>query len=377
MSTATFPTVSIILPTLNAGALLENCLASIAAQTWPKDRLEIVIADAFSTDNTRDIAKKFGAIVIDDRGKNMEEGKRLALQHATGEYIIFVDADNEFTHPDCIELAVRALEKNPQALGVESYYLPSPKMSSFCRYVTARLHISDPLCWMLTTNPILVARENVTATNATRSGAAVPAVTAGVSPAMLFEGETPSAAGGTPAPLPQVERWTLPAGSLSYPLGANGFVFRRADLESVKAGEHFQDTHVALHLMRAGKREWLRLRGRGVHHYYIQSLWTFVRKRRRATVHFLRVQEEMPVNWMKEKPPVPTWLAGLYCVSGIAPLYHALRGWRRDGDAAWLWHVPASLGSVLGAAWGVWTYKTNKGNRKLIADLQVKQTLRK
>ena len=152
MSTATFPTVSIILPTLNAGALLENCLASIATQTWPKDRLEIVIADAFSTDDTRDIAKKFGATVIDDRGKNMEEGKRLALQHATGEYIIFVDADNEFTHPDCIELAVRALEKNPQSLGVESYYLPSAKMSSFCRYVTARLYISDPLCWMLTTN---------------------------------------------------------------------------------------------------------------------------------------------------------------------------------------------------------------------------------
>lgn len=334
MSAATFPTVSIILPTLNAGALIENCLASIAAQTWPKDRLEIVIADAFSTDNTRDIAKRFGAMVIDDRGKNMEEGKRLALQHATGEYIIFVDADNEFTHPDCIELAVRALEKNPQALGVESYYLPSTKMSSFCRYVTARLHISDPLCWMLTTNPILVARDG------------------------------------------KVERWTLPAGSLSYPLGANGFVFRRADLESVKAGEHFQDTHVALHLMRAGKREWLRLRGRGVHHYYIQSLWAFVQKRRRATVHFLRVQEEMPVNWMKEKPPVPTWLAGLYCVSFFAPLYHALRGWMRDGDAAWLWHLPASYGSVLGAAWGVWTYRTNRGNRRIVADLQVKQTLK-
>ena len=159
MSTATFPTVSIILPTLNAGALLENCLASITSQTWPKDRLEIVIADAFSTDDTRDIAKRFGAMVIDDRGKNMEEGKRLALQHATGEYIIFVDADNEFTHPDGIELAVRALEKNPQTLGVESYYLPSPKMSSFCRYVTARLHISDPLCWMMATNPILVARD--------------------------------------------------------------------------------------------------------------------------------------------------------------------------------------------------------------------------
>ena len=273
--------------------------------------------------------------MLDDTGKNMEEGKRLALRHATGDYIMFVDADNELTHRDYLELAIRALEANPQALGVESYYLPSAKMSSFCRYVTARLHISDPICWLMTTNPHLVERDG------------------------------------------EVERWTLPDGSFSYPLGANGFVFRRADLESVQAGDHFQDTHVALHLMRAGKREWLRIRGRGVHHYYIQTLWAFVQKRRRATVHFLRVQEEMPVNWMKEKPPVPTWLAGLYCLSFFGPLYHVVRGLLRDSDAAWLWHLPASYGSFIGAAWGVWTYKMNKGNRQLIADLQVKQTLKK
>jgi hypothetical protein len=61
--------------------------------------------------------------------------------------------------------------------------------------------------------------------------------------------------------------------------------------------------------MKNGKREWLRIRGRGVHHYYVQTLWGFVQKRRRATVHFLRVQENAKTNWMKEKPPVPLWLA--------------------------------------------------------------------
>jgi hypothetical protein len=159
MAEAEHPKISIIMPTLNAGALLDNCLASVAAQTYPRDRLEIILADAFSKDATRDIAKKYGARVIDDTGKNMEEGKRLALTHATGDYIVFVDADNEFTHPDFLALAVRALEKNPQALGVESYYLPSAKMSSFCAYVTHRLHISDPICWLMSANPIAVARD--------------------------------------------------------------------------------------------------------------------------------------------------------------------------------------------------------------------------
>jgi glycosyltransferase involved in cell wall biosynthesis len=333
-SRSEYPKLSVIIPTLNAAALLDNCLASIARQTYPRDHYEIILADAFSNDATRDIARKYGATVIDDPGKNMEEGKRLALGYATGEFIIFADADNEFTHPDYLELAVRALQKNPQALGVESYYLPSSKMSSFCAYVTHLLHISDPICWLMSTNPVPVNREG------------------------------------------EVERWTLPEGSFSYPLGANGFVFRRSDLESVKASEHFQDTHVALHLMKAGKREWLRLHGRGVHHYYVQTLWGFVKKRRRATVHFLRVQQEMPVNWMKEKPPIPGWLAALYCVSFVGPLYHTLVGLVRDRDWRWLWHGPACFVSVIGLAWGIATYKRHGTEKKLIAELQVKQTLK-
>jgi glycosyltransferase involved in cell wall biosynthesis len=327
--------ISVIIPTLNVEAILENCLASIARQNYPQEKIEIILADAHSTDRTREIAKKFGATVLDDDGKNMEEGKRLALQHATGEFIVFVDADNEITHADYIELAVKALAANSQALGVESYYLPSPKMSSFCAYLTALLHISDPISWLMSANPVLVARDG------------------------------------------EVERWILPDGTFSYPLGANGFVFRRADLKSVQANEKFQDTHVAMFLMKSGKREWLRIRGRGVHHYYIQTLWKFVQKRRRATVHFLRVQEEMPVNWMQEKPPVPLWLAAVYCVTFLGPAFHTLRGIFRDSDARWLWHLLASPASVLGNAWGVLTYKQRGQDKKLIAELQVKQDLKK
>jgi len=329
-----WPRISFIMPTLNAEALLDNVLSSITRQTYPRDRYEIILADAHSKDRTREIARKYGAIVLDDNGKNMEEGKRLALQHATGDYIVFVDADNEITHPDYIELAVKALVANPQALGVESYYLPSPKMSSFCAYVTHLLHISDLIAWLMSATPKLVTRDG------------------------------------------EVERWTLPGDSLAYPLGANGFVFRRADLDSVKADEKFQDTHVALFLMKNGRREWLRLRGRGVHHYYVQTLWGYVQKRRRSTVHFLRVQEEMPVNWMKEKPPVPLWLAAVYCVTFVGPLWHTVAGLVRDRDARWLWHLPTSLGSVLGNAWGVFTYKRRGQDKTLIAELQVKQLLK-
>ena len=327
------PKVSFIMPTLNAAALLDNCLASIARQTYPRDRYEIILADAMSQDATREIAARHGAVVIDDRGRDMEQGKRLALQHATGEYIVFIDADNEITHPDYIERAVTALAANPQALGVESYYLPSPKMSSFCAYVTALLHISDPMSWMMSVKPRLVGRAG------------------------------------------EVERWTVPGESLAYPLGANGFVFRRADLASVRAGEQFQDTHVALHLMQMGKREWLRLRGRGVHHYYVQTWWGFLKKRRRAVVHYFNVREETPVSWMKHRPAVPGWMAALYCATVLGPLYHTLLGLLRDRDWRWLWHGPACVASLAGTLWG-WQTQRQRGRERNIHDLQVKQGLR-
>ena len=334
MNLSDYPKISFIIPTLNAEAILDNCLASIARQSYPRERYEIILADAFSKDRTREIAASYSAIVLDDRGKNMEEGKRLALAHATGEYIVFVDADNEITHADYIELAVMALQNNPQALGVEGYYLPSAKMSSFCAYITHLLHISDPICWLLSVNPTLICREG------------------------------------------EVEHWTIVGESRAYPLGANGFVFRRADLESVKADEHFQDTHVALHLMERGQKEWLRLCGRGVHHYYVQTLWGFLQKRRRATVHYLRVKDEVKVSWMAEKPPMPRWLAALYCVTFVGPICHTLEGWVRDRDWRWMWHVPASCLSLLGVVWGYGTYLTRAKQRDLIGSLQPKQTLK-
>ena len=42
----------------------------------------------------------------------------------------------------------------------------------------------------------------------------------------------------------------------------------------------------------------------------------------------------------------------IYCVTLAGPIWHTVRGLIRDGDPRWLWHVPASLGSVVGDAWG-------------------------
>src|SRR5882757_5196163 len=122
------PKVSFLIPTLNAAGILENCLQSIRRQDYPQTQIEIICADGGSRDATRELAAKHGARMQDNPRRGYDSGKCVALAEATGEFVAFVDADNELTHPDFLSQAVTALQRHPEALGLESYYLGSPKM---------------------------------------------------------------------------------------------------------------------------------------------------------------------------------------------------------------------------------------------------------
>jgi len=55
---------------------------------------EIIVVDTGSTDNTKEIASKFGAKILDYAwDNNFSNAKNYALDHATGDWIIFLDAD--------------------------------------------------------------------------------------------------------------------------------------------------------------------------------------------------------------------------------------------------------------------------------------------
>lgn len=333
-ASAQIPKVSFIMPVLNAAGILENCLQSIRRQDYPQDRIEILLGDAGSTDGTQELARRYGAQVFHDNGRNIEDGKRAALVHATGDYIVFIDADNEITHPDYIRLAVEALAQNTQAFGVESCYLPSPRMTSFCAYLTSLLHISDPVAWMMSIKPVFKG----------------------------VQGE--------------VEFWEFPAGSLAYPVGSNGFVFRRSELEAADALKNYSDTHTSVRLIQtAGKRAWLRIKGRGVHHYYVSTLGEFLKKRRRATCHFLNMQKEHGFSWTERKPRIPGWLACLLCLTVIWPCVETAAALIRTGDRRWLWHPWACFASALGVLWGLQTYAVAAKDKKLIHKLQPRQKL--
>jgi glycosyltransferase involved in cell wall biosynthesis len=81
--------VSIIIPALNEEKTLPRLLESIKVQDF--DDYEIILADAHSTDKTREIAQSYGCRVID--GGLPAAGRNAGAAVANGDFLYFIDAD--------------------------------------------------------------------------------------------------------------------------------------------------------------------------------------------------------------------------------------------------------------------------------------------
>lgn len=85
------PKISAIVITLDEEGNLPSCLESLR---WID---EIVVLDSGSRDKTREIARRFTPQVYETEWKGFGETKNLALAKATGEWILWVDADERVT----------------------------------------------------------------------------------------------------------------------------------------------------------------------------------------------------------------------------------------------------------------------------------------
>lgn len=83
------PTLSVVIPTKNEEDYLPRLLASIKRQSIQP--LEVIVADAGSMDKTREIAKSYGARVVE--GGMPGPGRNRGAEAAKGDVIFFFDAD--------------------------------------------------------------------------------------------------------------------------------------------------------------------------------------------------------------------------------------------------------------------------------------------
>ncbi|MGC8895815.1 MAG: glycosyltransferase [Candidatus Bathyarchaeia archaeon] len=109
----TAPLVSIIIPTFNSQKTIKQCLESIVKQTYK--RIEILVVDRYSTDDTIRIARQSKAKVFLLKCER-SEAKNYAARKAKGEFLLFIDSDMQL-NPKIVEECVReCMESNIQAI---------------------------------------------------------------------------------------------------------------------------------------------------------------------------------------------------------------------------------------------------------------------
>ncbi len=108
--------VSIIIPTYNDAIHIENAIKSIFNQSF-KD-FEVILIDDGSTDNTKDVLESYiksnSIIYLYQNNKRQSFAKNNGISIARGEYIAFLDSDDEWIDKDKLKIQVEFLDKNPE-----------------------------------------------------------------------------------------------------------------------------------------------------------------------------------------------------------------------------------------------------------------------
>lgn len=141
--------ISVIIPVRNGEATLPQCLQSIRQQTVGNE-VEIIILDSSSTDNSKSIAERFGATVINIEPSTFNHGgtRNLGAEIAKGDLLYFTVQDARLASADMLEKmtlhfadpdvqAVNGIQgvpsekdKNP-ALWFKRYSEPIPEIRQF------------------------------------------------------------------------------------------------------------------------------------------------------------------------------------------------------------------------------------------------------
>ncbi len=113
-----FPTISIVIPTFNEEKNIKKCLDSIFRQKYPYSKLEVLVVDDNSTDRTQEIVRQYPTKLLISGKRHGEISKMIGFKAANGEYVMYLDADNELVGNNWFNKMLKPLEENKDIIGV-------------------------------------------------------------------------------------------------------------------------------------------------------------------------------------------------------------------------------------------------------------------
>lgn len=306
------PAISILMPTLNSARTLEKCLDSIIIQDYPKEKLEVVIADGGSTDNTLKIIRsKLESIdyqLLYNPLTTGEAGKSVCLKHAKNEIIAFIDSDNILPQSDWLKKMAEPFQ-DPEIIAAEPLYYTYRQTDCYITRYCALLGMNDPLCLWLGNYDRYCALT-------------------GKWTEMPFKGENK----GNYLKLEFPDISKLPT------IGANGFFIRTVLLNAYLDLDYLADIDILPDILSRNKYKIAKVET-GIIHLYCSTVLQFIRKQRRRVRDFIYYSSfgmrKYPWDDLKRLKII------IFCISTvfvIGLLVQSFKGILKNRDSAWLFH---------------------------------------
>jgi len=95
--TQAYPKISVVMPSYNQGAFIEETIRSILLQNYPA--LELIIMDGGSTDETVDVLKKYDKWIstwVSEKDNGQSDAMNKGWRKATGVVIAFINSDDYY-----------------------------------------------------------------------------------------------------------------------------------------------------------------------------------------------------------------------------------------------------------------------------------------
>lgn len=117
------PTITVVIPAYNCADTISMCLESIFAQTYPRDRFEVILVDDGSTDGTAPVAQTCAATqheylsILSQANGGPASARNAGIRMARGSIVAFIDADC-IASPDWLTSLARAFDQHPDVAGI-------------------------------------------------------------------------------------------------------------------------------------------------------------------------------------------------------------------------------------------------------------------
>jgi glycosyltransferase involved in cell wall biosynthesis len=119
--------VSVIVPTKNRSQQLREALASIRAVDGNDLQIELIVIDNGSTDDSVEVAREFGALVLRNSIPGAAASRNLGLRTATAEFVAFLD-DDDLWLPGHVRPHLALLRHRPELAAVVGQFVLTDAM---------------------------------------------------------------------------------------------------------------------------------------------------------------------------------------------------------------------------------------------------------